>query len=114
MDIERRIYNRIAESIQVKFVPADTKWSSIPYDTTYTRNISGGGFLFTSITALNIGDIIELKFYVNNSNEFVPATAKVVRVCDIVDNKLYEIGIQFLKIREEDLQLLLQFVSGKN
>ena len=111
MDMERRSYKRIDDSIQVKFVMKSDKWGSIPYDTSYTKNISGGGFLFNSKIPINVGEIIEVKFYIQSRQEFVMAVAKVVRVIDIVENKLYEIGIQFLSIKDDDEKMLLKYVS---
>lgn len=114
MEIDKREYERISDAIQVKFTQADKKWSSIPYSTSYTKNMSEGGFLFYSKNPIDVGSNIEIKFFLKDSTNFVSAIARVVRIGEISSNNLYEIGISFVDIEQQTMNILSKYILKKN
>ncbi|HOV14343.1 MAG TPA: PilZ domain-containing protein [Spirochaetota bacterium] len=110
-DNDRRAYKRIDNRLQVKYEVVDSN-SMMPL-TTYTKNVSSGGFLFRSSAPVEFGSLLRLKFYLDNLDEFVSADAKVVRIEEIVENKIYDIGIKFININDDDVLKLTKYVTNK-
>jgi c-di-GMP-binding flagellar brake protein YcgR len=104
---EKRIYKRVTDAVQVKY---EVDANIIP-KTSYTKDISEGGILFNTNTILPIDSIIKVKFFIKDSQEFIPATAKVIRIEEIVENKLYEVGIKFIDIETQDFKKLTGYVA---
>jgi len=110
-DNEKRVYKRLDNRLQVKYETIESN-SAIPL-TTYTRNISTGGFLFRSSSPVKLGSSLKLKFFLEDASEFISSEAKVVRVEEIVDNKIYDIGIEFINISEKDVEKLTKYLTNK-
>lgn len=111
MKSEKRQFQRISNAIQVKYEVIDSK-SKIPL-TSYTRDISAGGFLIRLNSPLPINTVIKLKFFIEESGGFIPAEAKIVRVDEVVEGKVYEAGVQLININEKDVELLFKYVINK-
>ncbi|HOJ63195.1 MAG TPA: PilZ domain-containing protein [Spirochaetota bacterium] len=109
--IERRKYKRIPDTIQVKYEIINDKMK-VPYSS-YTKDISAGGFLIRINSYIPVNSIIKLKFYIKDHDEFIPAEARVVRIQEIVKEKLYDAGIEFVIIEKKDFDLLSQYVTNK-
>ena len=110
-DNEKRAFKRIDNRLKVKYETVESN-SSIPL-TTYTKNVSSGGFLFRSNNPVKFGSVIRLKFFLENLNEFISAEAKVVRVEEIVENKIYDIGIEFVNVPDSDIDKLIKYLTNK-
>lgn len=108
---EKRAFKRIDDSLQIKYEILNSDF--IMPLTSYTKNVSKGGFLFRSNVPVNLSSVLKLKFYLNDFSEFICADAKVVRVEEVVENKIYDIGIKFININEEDIDKLTKYVSKK-
>jgi len=109
--IERRRYKRIPDTIQVKYeVINDTV--KVPFSS-YTKDISAGGFLIRINNYIKPESIIKLKFYIENNEEFIPAEARVVRIEEIVKDKIYEAGIELIVIDKKDFDLLDKYIANK-
>ncbi len=111
MNIERRKYKRIPDTIQVKYEIINDIMT-VPFSS-YTKDISIGGFLIKINNEIPVNSIVKLKFYIKDSNEFIPAEAKVVRIGEIIKNKVYEAGIEFINIDKKDMELLSKYVTSK-
>lgn len=109
--IERRKYKRIPDTIQVKYEIIDDI-RKVPFSS-YTKDISAGGFLIRINKYIPVNSIIKLKFYVKDHSEFIPAEAKVVRIEEIVKEKLYDAGIEFIVIEKEDFDALSKYIENK-
>ncbi len=109
--IERRRYKRIPDTIQVKYEIIDDK-VKVPFSS-YTKDISAGGFLIRINSYIPVNSIIKLKFYIKDNEEFISAEARVVRIQEVVKDKLYDAGIEFVVIEKKDFDLLSRYVSNK-
>jgi len=111
MKHERRAYKRISDSLQIKFEVSNI--DIIMPSTSYTKDISQGGFLFRTNNVLEVGSIINIKILLHKSDEFISSLAKVVRVEEIVEGKIYDIGINFINITDNDIEKLSKYVTNK-
>ncbi|MCM8787274.1 MAG: PilZ domain-containing protein, partial [Candidatus Omnitrophica bacterium] len=79
---------------------------------TVTKDISAGGFLFVSKETIDIGTIIEVTIELPDGiSAPIECLAKVVRLEEIEENKLYYVGVCFLDMTSEQRYRLEKFVS---
>lgn len=109
--IERRKYKRLPESIQVKYEVISDEFK-VPFSS-YTKNISEGGFLIRLNNYIPVNSIIKLKFYIKDNEEFIPAEARIVRIEEVVKDKLYEAGIEIVIMEKKDFDLLSKYINRK-
>ena len=107
--MEKRHYQRLSKSIQIKYNSHDNI-VGLPHSS-FTRDISVGGFMMRTNEKLALDEELDMKFYIG-TEEFIPAKAKVVRVDDVVPNRLYDIGLQLIEISQSDLQKLNEYVDS--
>jgi len=108
---ERRSFKRIDSRLQVKYEVVDAN-SLMPL-TTYTKNVSCDGLLFRSNNPVGVGTIMKLRFYLDNFNEFIAADARVVRVEEIVEGKIYDIGVKLINVGDDSIEKLTGYVTKK-
>ena len=63
-----------------------------------TENISAGGLVFVSNKSLPLRSILGLKIELPDGNEPVECLSRVLRIEEIVVNKIYDIAVCFLDI----------------
>ncbi|MBR6199706.1 MAG: PilZ domain-containing protein [Spirochaetales bacterium] len=107
--MEKRQYQRLSKSIQIKYHSHDNI-EGLPHSS-FTRDISAGGFMMRTNERLELGEEIDMKFYIG-TEEFIPAKVKVVRADEVVPNKLYDIGLQLIDISQSDLQMLNDYMDS--
>lgn len=111
--IERRKYPRLNFNIEVEYNIAnqDNTASAV----TQSKNIGSGGICIISLDKINVGDNINLKFSLPDSNEVINAKGVVIwvdeySVGDISSSKAYDTGIEFTSIQDTDRAKIKQFV----
>ncbi|MBQ3922734.1 MAG: PilZ domain-containing protein [Spirochaetales bacterium] len=109
--MEKRQYQRLSKSIQIKYKSHGNIEGMLK--STFTRDISAGGFMIRTDEKLTIGEKIEMKFYVG-TEEFIPAKVQVVRVEDVVPNRIYNIGMQIVEIKDEDEKILMDYLEANS
>ncbi|MCM8831020.1 MAG: Flp pilus assembly complex ATPase component TadA [Candidatus Omnitrophica bacterium] len=114
---EHRIYPRISTKINISYriikseEDLSKKDKSIK-EFTVTKNISAGGLLFISKEKIDVGNIIEVTIELPDGiNTPIECLAKVVRLEEIEENKLYYIGICFLDMTSEQRFRLEKFIN---
>ena len=68
-------------------------------------DISAGGILLEMDEGERIGTLLSMKFKIPNYEKEIKAEGRVVRLKRLETNK-FEIGIEFLKISDEDIQAI--------
>ena len=102
--MEQRRYQRLAREVAVDITyvdPATEKQEEL--ERSCSLNLSALGLLVATDKKLDIGSVVNVKFYLPDSPEEVNVTANVVRVEELVKDKFYDIGIEFVDI--DDLTL---------
>ena len=104
--LERRDAVRFKTRIDVSF-PAEDH-----YKKSVIKNVSRGGFLFNSDSALPIGSLVTLEIHL--PREFSPlpiaVITQVVRVTLLADNK-FEIAVKTIKISKQELATIIDYAS---
>jgi len=105
---ERRQYVRLDRSIMISYKEAG---SSEGYDMTSTKDISKGGTFFFSHMNYPVGAELELlvRFPFRIGKEPTKVIAKVQNV--IKKDKLYGIGVQYIKMDKTVLSELCSFID---
>lgn len=108
-DATRR-YKRIKSDFNVRVKEFD---GGMTMSSVKSVNVSVTGVLFRHNKPLGIGTLINLKFLKPNSFDFFEGDAKVVRVEMGIDDKNYDIGVEFLNLSESDQQRLAYYLSAE-
>jgi general secretion pathway protein E len=117
-ELERRIYIRLDNSINVRFKVFRSqeelaKRGFKPEEFSITKNISAGGLVFIASEALTPGVILELNIDLPGGEETIQCLAKVIRVEDMQQNNKYDIAVCFLDLTGGQRQKLDKFVQVK-
>ncbi len=105
---ERRKFTRYSVPLKISYV---IEGDNIVYKGT-TNNVSSLGIRFESEKRLKEGDFLELKFEVPKASNPVHAQGKLVWVKKLTleDNSPYDVGMEFLKIEEDNKNTFLKFM----
>ncbi|MBI1810423.1 MAG: PilZ domain-containing protein [Nitrospirae bacterium] len=118
-DLEKRKFQRLKDNI---FILGAVKATHADEFKAFTRDISGGGLMFETERDIPAGSELELEIYQpSNSRKkiifSVYAVAKIVWAREIEkdsfkdgENK-YQIGVEFSEIKEQDRQMIINFVN---
>lgn len=110
---ERRNYRRIKGVFNVRVKEVEDK-SSLQLSHGNTIDISASGILFRYNKPIQIDRMINVRFLRPNSFEFFEGNAKVIR-CELSPNsKYYYIGIEFINLKEDDIQKLDYFLTSSS
>ena len=109
--MEKRQHRRLNKSIQIKYHSHDVI-EGLPYSS-FTRDISAGGFLMRTNDPLVVGEVIDMKFYIG-TEEFIPAKMKVVRVKEVVPGHLFDVGLQMTEIKDDDYKMLTDYLEANS
>ncbi len=125
MEEERRKFARLPKNFRVELRELDFRAGREKISTRCV-NVSAGGLLLEVSRAFDLEQKVQVKLFVPNLNKFHPsyfkvfesstdqdllAVAKVVRVKEKLPLQLYELGIEFLDIYEDDWQALYKMLS---
>jgi len=95
------IYNRVSPSEKEKL--------------SLTKNIGKGGICLIAYEELKVSDILDLKMFFPEEEALIHAIGKVVWIKEFFiggmsQGKRYDVGIEFVKIKEEDADKLNKYV----
>lgn len=107
---ERRKYKRVSNNFNVKINLKEKSSRASSMEIGKSTNVSACGILLTYDKALEVGDIINIKFMKPNSFEIFSSDAKVVRVDDNGKNG-YEVAAEFINISQDDEKKLDYILS---
>lgn len=106
--IERRKSLRMPAAIKVGYrLDGDAE---APFRETITGNISEGGVVFYVSEPIPFPAILELAIYSTRLQQPIKARARVMRISEIKEKKLYEVGLAFLDMKEKDSRSIRQWV----
>jgi len=112
--VERRKFKRLKLEVEVELQYYDTeKNKSRVIGDSVSRNISAGGLLVVSDRPLDIEAFVLARFLLPNEKRYIMVLAKVVRVEVIEEGGKYELGIEFVDYRKEDIDKLNEFVESE-
>ena len=108
---EKRKFVRLSALVDVIY----SKRAITEKETSITRNISQGGICLIAYDELNERDVLDLKLYLPGENSPIQATGKVVWVKEFIigsieEGKRYDVGIEFMDIKEEDANRVNKYV----
>ena len=112
--MEKRRYIRVPSNFPVKYYSTeDPQAAYSPYES-MSDNISIGGMMFFAEKMFKVGELLRLDFSLPDElkkiNLFV--IAKVVWVDEIEKDKLYNTGVEFQNITEEQKREISLFVKN--
>ncbi|MFP4392344.1 MAG: PilZ domain-containing protein [Desulfohalobiaceae bacterium] len=127
MDQERRQYARLPKNFRVEL--RELSFSASQKQAVQTRclNVSAGGLLLETSRSFSQGQKVQVRLYVPSLNRFHPsffkvfessldqsllAVAEIVRLEEKVPLQLYQVGIQFLDVYEDDWQALYRMLDA--
>ena len=108
---EKRKFVRLSALVDVIY----NKRAVTDKELSITRNISQGGICLIAYDRLNEQDVLDLKLYLPEDNTPIQAIGKVVWVKEFIigsieEGKRYDVGIEFMDIREEDANRVNKYV----
>ncbi len=123
---ERRKFSRIDKNFRLEYKLMDLSKAESFFVKSKVKNISANGLLLESEKQYDIGDLIQLKVYIMGIekektgffkydqtaiSEPMTILARVVRIEEIKKNKLYDIGVEFKNIYEDDSDALVTYIN---
>jgi twitching motility protein PilT len=105
---EKRGYVRLPVSFTVKYaIEGDT---SGPSKETISKDISEGGILFPVKELLLLSAKLNLIITIPKLSNPILTEGRVVRIDEITEGKLYDVGVVFTKIEEKDAQFIREYI----
>ena len=112
--VDNRLFERIEGELAVRYSP---RGSDKEYCTT-TKNVSGGGVRMTLLKRLRPGTVLDLEIFRYDSNIKTRCRGKVVWIWDEAldkkEDRLFEVGIQFLDPELLYLGRLINYLETQN
>jgi twitching motility protein PilT len=106
---EKRGYVRLPVSFTVKYsIQGDI---SEPLKETISRDISEAGILFPVKEPLLIPTKLNLVIATPELASPILAEGRIVRIEEVTEGKLYDIGVAFTKIEEKDTQFIKEYIQ---
>jgi len=113
--VQRRKFFRLNSNLIAEYRIFDestaAKQEEVPYQRTYTKDISGNGVCIFSSTPIPVGTDLELILWLNEKTS-VKAICTVARNTnfDLDDAKVNLIGLHFKTISQKEQDLLVKFI----
>lgn len=76
------------------------------------QNISESGFLFHFYKPIPLGSLLHLSLQIPGRKTPIPCKAKVKRVEEVKKNKIYEIGVRLVQIKQRDEKVYQRLVHS--
>ena len=116
MNEEKRRFLRLSVNVEVNFSVLDER-QACAYSTA-SKNLSAGGICIVSFRPVLAGSLLDLRFAIPGLDRFILSKGKVVWVSElnvggVKSDKGYELGVEFIDIKEEDRKKIQDYtVSG--
>lgn len=108
---ERRKFIRLDINVEIRYSLMKQTPAKL---TTSSRNISAGGIRMLADEKLNKGDILKLEILLSKELPIVDAVGRVCWVKSFSvateQNMRYDIGVEFIEIKEEDRKQINKYV----
>ena len=110
--MERRRYQRLSREVAVDVTYRDpSSRRLVTVERSCTRNISAIGLLVIADRKFVIGDRVNVQLFLPNSDEEVKAEARITRIEEIVENEVYELGLEFADMTEEAMSKINEIIT---
>ncbi len=114
---ERRVYARLDAKVNIRFQAFRTKEELFkhgftPEQLSVTRNISASGLFFVSREPVTVGSILDMKIELPNADETIECLAKVLRVEEVEEEKIYNVMVNFLDITSAQRTKLNKYIEN--
>ncbi len=114
---ERRVYSRLDTKVNIRFQAFETKEELLkhgftPEQLSVTKNISAGGLFFVSREPIAVGSVLEMKIELPNTSEVIECLAKVLRVEEVEEEKIYNVKVNFLDLSSAQRTKLNKYVEN--
>lgn len=109
-NIERRQYVRVKTNSIMKLQELS---GAIDHKNAIPKNISRGGILFEYNKPFPLATVLDIEIKLPEIGKSIECYAKVVRLEEIIHEKVYDIGVSFISIPEKDIIDLIRFIDIK-
>ena len=114
---ERRVYSRLDTKVNIRFQAFETREELLrhgftPEQLSVTKNISAGGLFFVSREPIAVGSILDMKIELPNTSEVIECLAKVLRVEEVEEEKIYNVKVNFLDLTSAQRTKLNKYVEN--
>ena len=97
--MEKRRYQRLSREVVVDITyPNPLTGEKREIERSCTRNLSAVGLMVTTDQKLEVGHAVEVKFYMPDSDERFAMHARVLWIEELVEDKFYNMGLEFINI----------------
>jgi len=112
VNVERRRFPRLDTSVDIEY--GIFKKESLQEGKAVTKNISAGGICLIVYEKIEIGTILDIRSNLKDINYIIKARGKIVWSSNFTvmpgNIARYDLGIEFVEIKEDDRQKLSQYV----
>ncbi len=109
--MEKRKNRRISANIKVKY-----RWENDPAKKiieAMVDNVSEGGIrMILNPEFLSIGSILDLEIFCPRQSGPIKAKGRVAGIQEVKENKLYDVGVSFVEIKEKDIEYIKHWVDS--
>jgi hypothetical protein len=98
---EQRKCDRKNVEVVVKYLPEDD-YSSL-YTGAFSKNISASGFCLSLFKKFPVNTRLKSRFIFPNGDGYIEADGRVVWVSEVIKDRIYDIGLHFTDINEDNL-----------
>jgi c-di-GMP-binding flagellar brake protein YcgR len=110
---ERRKYRRLRAEVKVEISYTDPEKDVTSLTTDpVSKDISAGGLLVRHRKPLVVGSEVVVKFLLPSEKRYIMTFARVIRADVVEEDKLYDIGLCFIDIRDQDIERINKYVIG--
>lgn len=108
-NLERRQFVRVQKKMIVGIQAISDDQNSS--NRGYTKNVSKGGVLFEYNTCYPLSTVLGLEIRIPYRAKPIECYGKVMRVEEVEEGSVFDIGISFMDISSEDSKELEQFIQ---
>lgn len=113
--MDKRRYQRLPREVTVDITYVDPVSKECrEVERSCSRNLSAVGLLVVSDKKLDLGSAVDLQFYLPDSPERLALKAKVVRIEELVEGEIFDLGLEFLEIDDVTLAKINAFVMHES
>ena len=114
---ERRVYPRLDNKVNIRFQAFETreellKHGFTPEQLSVTKNISAGGLFFVSREPIAVGSVLDMKIELPDASEVIGCLAKVLRVEEVEEERIYNVKVNFLDLTSAQRTRLNKYVEN--
>jgi len=110
---ERRRFPRLPLNTKVEYKALDQ--TEARFFSTVTKDISSGGICIRLLEKFAPGAVLEINFSIPGLKKFIIAKGRIVWVREFKagSSKVYESGIEFVNIKDDDRKIIAEFTEKR-